>query len=267
MLSNLAFSSIRPQMVDASSPRRRSLDSCLEAVGNKNILTVNNNLNSPPQFPPTDPGLPTVRKTFSKPLYVDERDDETVSLLSDGDGILLNTRLEYDENENSGPSCSFGSVSLHQQYMGGNYFFRQSSFEPENDYLDIIVSFPSEDQSGHECSQDEKFEQLDILKGQTSLNVEKIKPANNTDNEDLHHLIEILRKEKLALSQKCSKLETLVDEVRKDHNCYKAQMTMAMGNLRVQMESERDDKAYLLDKCQQLTSELSELRSGFDSKL
>ena len=79
-------------------------------------------------------------------------------------------------------------------------------------------------------------------------------------------MIETLKREKLALSQKCSKLETLVDKARTDHNCYKIQMTMAMGNMRVQMESERDDKAYLLQKCQQLTSELSELRSGFDSK-
>ena len=254
-------------MNDGSSPTRKSLDPCLEAVRSKNILTVSNNLNSPPQFMPTDPGTPIIQKTFSKPLYVDERDDETVSLLSEGNGLLLNTRFDYNENENSGPSCSFGSASLHQQYMGGNYFFRRNSFEPESDYLDIIVSFPSEEQSGHECSKDKKFEQSHFLKGPSSLDAEKVKPQNSTENEDLRHLIETLRKEKLDLFEKCSKLERLVEEVRNDHNCYKAQMTMAMGNLRVQMESERDDKAYLLDKCQQLTSELSELRSGFDSKL
>ena len=165
-------------------------------------------------------------------MYIDERDDETISLLSDGDEFLL----EYDENDNSDPSCSFGGASLQQQYMGENYFFRQNGFEPEIDYLDI-----ARDSS-------------------------KIEVRNSSESDDLLHLIEALEKEKLALSQKCSKLETLVDKTRKDHNCYKIQMTMAMGNMRVQMESERDDKAYLLEKCQQLTSELSELRSGFDSK-
>ncbi len=267
MLSNLALSSIRPQTIVAPSPRRKSPNRCLQVTQSKNILTVNNNRNSPPELPPADAGTQTIHKTFSKPMYVDDRDDETVSVLSDVDGLLLNTHFEYDENENSGPSCSFGSASLQQQYMGGNYFFRQNSFEPEIDYLDIIVSFPSEDQSYQECSPKENRDQSNALSRMSSRDSKKIEGRNSSDCDDLHRLIETLRKEKFALSQKCSKLETLIDKARMDHNCYKIQMTMAMGNMRVQMESERDDKAYLLEKCQQLTSELSKLRIGLDSKL
>ena len=261
MLSNLAFSSIRPRMVESPSPRRKSSDRIRQASESKNILTVSNtSRNSPPQLKHTDdPGAPIIHKTSSKPLYIDERDDETVSLLSEDNGLLLDTRFEYGENENSGPSCSFGSASLQQQqYMGGNYFFRQNNIATENDYLDIVVSFPSKDQA------DQDPHSLRGLSSPVATN--KIE-VSNRENEDLQQLVKALRQEKLALSQKCSELETMVNETRHDHNCYKVKMTMAMGSLRVQMESERDDKAYLMNKCQQLTTELSELRTDYDSKL
>ena len=150
MLSNLDFSSIRPHMTDACFPRRKGSNLSLKVTNSKRILTVNNSRNSPAQLPPTNPGTLTIQKTFSKPMYVDERDDETISLLSDGDNFLLDTHFEYDENDNSGPSCSFGGASLQQQYMGENYFFRQNGFEPKIDYPDIAVSSPDSSKSRRE---------------------------------------------------------------------------------------------------------------------
>ena len=261
MLSNLAFSTVHSRMIESPSPGRKSPDRSLQTSQSKNILTVRNIQNSPPQVRHTDAGTSVIRKTSSKPLYVDERDDETISLLSDDDGLLLDTRFEYDENENenSGPACSFGSAS---QYMGGNYFFRQNSSAAENDYRDVVVSFPSEDQSDQHFQNDNK-DPSHFLEGLPSPKIEE----SNSKSDDLQQLIEILKQEKFALSQKCSKLETLILETRHDHNCYKANMTMAMGSLRIQMESERDDKAYLLHKCQQLNKEFSALQTDYGAKL
>lgn len=197
-------------------------------------------------------------------MYVDERDeDDTISVLSDDEGLLLDTRFEYDENENSGPSCSFGSASLRQQYMGGNYFFRQNASATENDYRDVVISLPSEDQSDQQLCPIEKKQPFHSLPSSDFYKIEAI--SNKSDN--LQQQVETLKQEKLALYSKCSKLEALVAETRHDHNCYKAKMTMAMGSLRIQMESEREDKAYLMDKCQQLKKEFSELRIDFDAKL
>merc|ERR1712032_202765 len=143
--------------------------------------------------------------------------------------------------------------------MGGNYFFRQNGSVTENDYRDVIVSFPSEDHADQQHYPNANNDHSHSLTGFLSPDASEIQ-ASKGRSEDLQNLVETLRQEKFALSKKCSELETLVSETRHDHNCYKAKMTMAMGSLRIQMESERDDKAYLLDKCQQLKTEFTQLR-------
>jgi hypothetical protein len=199
-------------------------------------------------------------------MYVNERDDEdTVSILSDDEGLALDTRFEYDENdnENSGPSCA--SLRQQQQYMGGNYFFRGNTIVAENDCHEV-VSFPTKEQTDRDPSE------MRITESSSSSLPPSTSDANNSaeasiDSHKLRDLVEALKREKSALSQKCSELENLVSESRRDHNCYKVKMTMAMGSLRIQMESERDDKAYLLSKCGHLKKELVSLRTDYDSKL
>ena len=268
MLSNLAFSTLHPRVIDSPSPRRMSPDRSLQACSqSKNILTVSSSPISPLQHRQAGAVIPNIRKTSSKPLYIDERDDDdTVSVLSDDEGLLLDTRFENDENENSGPSCSFGSTSQRQEYMGGNYFFRQNTSADENDYRDMVISFPSEDKSDEQHCPKENMEHLHSFPISSSPDVCKIEESNRK-SDDLQHQVETLNKEKISLSHKCSKLEELISETRHDHNCYKAKMTMAMGSLRIRMESEREDKAYLLDKCQQLKQGFSELRVDYDAKL
>ena len=260
MLSNLAFSKVHHPNVESPSPEKKSPDKNLLASKSKNILTVSYCQNSPEQLQPMVGGTASIFKE-AKPLYIDERDDDdTVSVLSDGDGLLLDTNFSYNENENSGPSCTFGSENLRQeqQYIGGNYFFRQNTSAAENDCHDV-VSFPSEDQNDQHSMEE-------TAKGCSSLLPKSSSPDRNNP-EDLRRLVETLQQEKSALSQKCSELETVVLEAQHDHNCYKAKMTMAMGSLQIQMESERDDKSYLLDKCQHLKKELQALRTDYDSKL
>jgi hypothetical protein len=240
-------------------------------------LTLSFSHNSPSQLWPTV-GKPRICKD-SKPFYVNERDDdETVSVLSDDEGLLLDTPFGYDDsvNENIGrPSCSFGSKSIRQQqpqqqqqqqqYMGGNYFFRQNTGVDENDCHDVIVSLPLKEQDGlhhssNEETKDDSSSSSPPLSCPDAINTEASIDEND-DDEDLRHLVKTLRQERSALSQKCSELEGLVSGVRQVHNCYKAKMTMAMGRLRIQMESERDDNAYLQDKCHNLERELFALRS------
>ena len=265
MLSNLAFSRSNHQIEEWSSFEKNNPDQRCLSTKITSILTENQSRNnSPLQL------QATVEKTSTrkeqKPLYVNERDDDdTVSVLSD-EGLNLDTRFDYDENENSAPPCSFGSNSIRQQqhYIGGNYFFRQDSDVVETEYQDVI-SFPSGDQS-------EQYHKSDS-KSELSFSCDLPRPSSNSScpevsvgEGEFRQLVLMLREEKSVLSQKCLELEKSISDARRDHNCYKAKMTMAMGSLRIQMESERDDKAYLLKKCQSLKEELSALKSNYDSK-
>lgn len=271
MLSNLAFSKVHPWNAESPSPEKKSPCRHRRVHSNSNsILTLSYSHNSQLQLRPTVARARICKQ--AKPCYVNERDDEeTVSVLSDDEGLILDTRFEYDdnENENSGrPSCSYDSKSLRQQhqqhYMGGNYFFRESSGVAKNDCHDVVVSFPLKGQVDlHHYSNETKENSSSSsppLSCPDAINTEA--SIDEDDDEDLRYLVETLRKEKSALSQKCLELEGLVSDVRQDHNCYKAKMTMVMGRLRIQMESERDDNAYLQDKCNNLEKELQALRTG-----
>ena len=267
MLSNLAFSKVHPCNAESPSPETKNTGRHRRVHSKSNsILTLSFSHNSASQLWPTV-GKARICKD-SKPFYVNERDDEeTVSVLSDDEDLFLDTRFDYDDNENENscrPSCSFGSKSIRQQqqqqqhYMGGNYFFRQNTDVDENDCHDVIVSLPLKNQAGLRHSSNEETKD-DSSSSSPPLSCPEA--SINEDDDDLRHLVKTLRQERSALSQKCSELEGLVSGVRQDHNCYKAKIIMAMGRLRIQMESERDDNAYLQDKCNNLERKLCALRS------
>ena len=226
-----------------------------------NILTVSYSENNPRQLRP-ELEIPRTSKDV-KPLYVSSRDDEdTVSVLSDGEAFILNTQIEYDENKNSGPSCTFASTILQQQqqqqYMGGNYFFRQNTNADENDSHDIVSYNPVD-----QCEKMDPSSASPLLSSSSS----NTNGTREASIDDLRNLVDALKGKNSALSQKCTDLENLVASTRRYHNCYKAKTTMDIGNLRIHMESEREDKKYLLDKCRHLEKELHVLRTDYNSKL
>jgi len=267
MLTTIQFVKDWAQNVECSESERKF---------KRNILTVSCNLKSPLQLRPTI-GTAKILKEV-KPLYVSERDDDdTISLLSNGEGLILGTdKIEIEieiEDENSSPSCSFAAPprtpQQQQQYMGGNYFFGQNTTSMDENDCKNIVSFPLDDQDDSPSfSKETKDRSSSSPSSDRESHTEDISSVDIGTNmnidigiDDHRSLVETLQYEKSTLSQRCSDLEGWVSE------CYKAKMTMTMWCLWNRMEPERDDKAYLLDKCHYLKEGLLALQTDYDSKL
>jgi chromosome segregation ATPase len=96
------------------------------------------------------------------------------------------------------------------------------------------------------------------------LTAESFSDDNSTE---LQELVDNLRKERDNLKDRCKELEDTIFDTRQENDLYKVKMTMAMGNLRSQVESLCEDKSCLEEKCSRLGQQLHSLRENFNTKL
>jgi chromosome segregation ATPase len=96
------------------------------------------------------------------------------------------------------------------------------------------------------------------------LTAESFSDDNSTE---LQELVDNLRKERDNLKKRCKELEDTIFDTRQENDLYKVKMTMAMGNLRSQMESLCEDKSCLEEKCSRLGQQLHSLRENYNTKL
>ena len=106
---------------------------------------------------------------------------------------------------------------------------------------------------------------IDSTKGNMDdLTAESFSDDNSTE---LQEMIDNLRKERDNLKKRCKELEDTIFDTRQENDLYKVKMTMAMGNMRSQMESLYEDKSCLEEKCSRLGQQLHSLREDYNTRL
>lgn len=87
------------------------------------------------------------------------------------------------------------------------------------------------------------------------------------EEDEVDRKLEKLRTEREMLRTKCKELEDLIFDTRQENDLYKVRMTLTMGTLRSKLESLKEDKQCLEEKCSQLGHQLHSLRANHKSKL
>jgi chromosome segregation ATPase len=84
--------------------------------------------------------------------------------------------------------------------------------------------------------------------------------------EKIHEKVTALEAEKKRLEEKCRALQATVDTTRKENAMLKMKTTIAMGSMKLRIDSLEEDKQYRIEKCQNFEGKVVELRMENASK-
>ena len=91
--------------------------------------------------------------------------------------------------------------------------------------------------------------------------------SSSSDGNGNDPVVERLLQERQELSERCQQLETLIMVTRRENDIWKVKMTMVMGDMSSKLDSLREDKSCLEEKCKHLGKQLLTMQLAYAEKL